>query len=116
MYQPTFSMEHSPAPPKWLSGERIGLMTWWLRVEDPVKAKFFSAEFSPLTFAEACEKSSQWLWKEICVSSGARKPGNIHVTDCHDMTLAVKSGIKPQYNQPTSNIHPFLRRGVIISP
>ena len=31
-----------------------------------------------------------------CVSTGVRKPGN---TYDHDMTLAVKSGMKPQYNQ-----------------
>ena len=39
------------APPEWPSGERVGLVTW-------------------------CEKSSRWLWKESCVSSGVRKPGN----------------------------------------
>ena len=60
-------------PPGWLSGERVGLMT---RVRDPVEAKFLSGVFPPLTSAEACEKSSQWLWKEIRVSTGVRKPGN----------------------------------------
>ena len=47
-------------------------------------------EFSPLTSAEACAQSSRWLWKEICVSSGIRKVGNMCVTDRHDMTLANK--------------------------
>ena len=28
------------------------------------------------TSVEACEKSSRWLWKESCVSTGVRKPGN----------------------------------------
>ena len=28
----------------------------------------------PLTSAEACEKGSQWLWNESCVSAGVRKP------------------------------------------
>ena len=32
--------------------------------------------FNPLTSAEACEKSSRWLWKESYVSTGVRKPGN----------------------------------------
>ena len=50
--------------PGWLSGERVGLMTWWLRVRSPVKTTFLSGVFSPLTSAEACEKSSRWLWKE----------------------------------------------------
>ena len=57
-------------------GLRVGLVTWWLRVRDPVEAKFLSGVFSPLTSAEACEKSSLWIWKEICVSTGMRKPGN----------------------------------------
>ena len=52
------------APPGWLSGERVGLMTWWLRVRSLVKANFLSGVFSPLTSAEACEKSGRWFWKE----------------------------------------------------
>ena len=52
------------APPGWLSGERVGLMTWWLGVRSPVEATFLSGVFSPLTSAEAYEKSSRWLWKE----------------------------------------------------
>ena len=52
------------APPGWLSGERVGLMTWWLRVRSPVEATFLSGVFSPLTSAEACEKGSRWPWKE----------------------------------------------------
>ena len=66
----------SKAPPRWFSGERVGLLTWWLSVRSPVEAKFLSGVFSPLTPAEACEKSSRWLWKEIRVSTGVRKPGN----------------------------------------
>ena len=31
---------------------------------------------SIFTSAEACAKSSRWLWKEIRVSAGVRKPGN----------------------------------------
>ena len=52
------------APPGGLSGERVGLMTWWLRVRSPVEETFLSCVFSPLTSAEACGKSSRWLWKE----------------------------------------------------
>ena len=52
------------ATPGWLSGERVRLMTWWLWVRSPVEATFLSGVFSPLTSAEACEKSSRWLWKE----------------------------------------------------
>ena len=39
------------APPGWLSGERVGLMTWWLCVRVSIEAKYlFSAYFhlSPL--------------------------------------------------------------------
>ena len=67
---------HSPAQPGWLSGKCVGLMSWWLGVRDPIDAKFLSGVFSPFTSAEACEKSSRWFWKEICVSTGMKKPGN----------------------------------------
>ena len=36
--------------------------------------------FSPLTSAKACAKSSRWLWKESCVSTGMKKPGNTCVS------------------------------------
>ena len=52
------------APPGWLNGKRVRLMTRWLRVRSPVEATFLSGVFSPLTSAEACGKSSRWLWKE----------------------------------------------------
>ena len=45
-------------------GERVGVMTWWLQVRSPVEVTFLSGVFSPLTCAEACEKSSRWLWKK----------------------------------------------------
>ena len=32
--------------------------------------------FLPLISAETREKSSPWHWKEMCVSTGVRKPGN----------------------------------------
>ena len=32
--------------------------------------------FSPLSSDDACKKSSMWLWKESCASTGVRKPGN----------------------------------------
>ena len=38
-----------PAPPGWLSGECVRLMTWWLCVRSPVEATFLSGVFSPLT-------------------------------------------------------------------
>ena len=43
-----------------------------------VEANFLSGVFSPVTSAEACEKSSRLLlWKEIsCVSTGVRNPEN----------------------------------------
>ena len=69
----------------------IWLAQWWacLVCRSPVEASFLPGIFSPLTSAEACEKSSRWLWKEK-LSTGVRKPGNMCITDCHDMTLAVK--------------------------
>ena len=50
------------APPGWLSGESVGLMTWWLWIRSPVEANFLSGVFPPLTSAEACEKSCWLCW------------------------------------------------------
>ena len=49
-------MSFSPAPHGWLSGELVGLMTWWLRVQDLAEANFLSGVFSPLISAEVCER------------------------------------------------------------
>ena len=54
--------------------------------------------------SEACEKNSQWLWKESCVSTCVRKPRNTCVspTAMIIMTLAVKVALNPNTtNQPT---------------
>ena len=64
------------ASPAWLRGERVGHMTWCLWVRDPLAANFISSVFSPLTAAEAFEKSGWWLFKEICVRTGVRRSGN----------------------------------------
>ena len=34
--------------------------------------------------------------KKKCISTGVRKPGNTCVTDCHDMTLAIKVTLNPK--------------------
>ena len=53
------------APPGWLSGKRTRLMTWWFLSLIPGSGDFsFQRIFSPLTSAEACERSSRWFWKE----------------------------------------------------
>ena len=52
--------------------------------------------FSPLTSAEACEKSSRWLWKEKWCKYWCEKARkHICVTDRHYMTLAVKVALNP---------------------
>ena len=77
----TYIFSSANASPGWLSGERVGLMTRWMCVRSPGEATFLSGVFSPLTSAEACEKSSRWLWKEqSCVSTGVRKLGNTCVS------------------------------------
>ena len=90
-------------PPGWLSGEWVGLMTWWLRVRSPVEVTFLYGVFSPLTSAEACGKSSRWLWKEkLCWYWLEKARKQKCVTDRHDMTLAVKVALNPNTtNQPT---------------
>ena len=76
------------APLGLLNGERVGLMTWWLRVRSPFEA---NCVFLPLSSAKACEKRSWWLWREKLCYYWCEK---VCITYRHDMTLAVK--VKPQ--------------------
>ena len=81
----------------WLSGELVGLMTWWLWVWYPDEANFLDGVVSPLTSAEAWESAEvvSGFGKKTCVSNGVRKPWNMGVTDHHDMTLAVRVALNP---------------------
>ena len=59
--------------------------------------------FSPLTSAEACEKSSRWLWKDkLCWK-------HICITDHHDMTLAGKVALNP--NTTNHHLHILFNMG-----
>ena len=78
-------------------------MIWWLWVRDPVEATFLSGTFLPLTSAEACEKSSRWLWKEkLCKYLCEKARKHMCITDRNDMTLAVKMALNPN----TTNYSP----------
>ena len=61
------------ALPGWLSGERVGFMTWWLRVRFPV---FFLAYFRLSPLQKYVRKVVGGFGKKSCVSTGVRKPGS----------------------------------------
>ena len=68
----------------------------WESVKVPVEATFLSGVISPLTTADACGKSSRWLWKEkLCKYWCEKARKHICVIDRHDMTLAVKVALNP---------------------
>ena len=93
------------APPGWLSGERVGLMTGGCEFDPRLRRTSFSDVFSPFISAEACEKSSWWFRKKSCARAGCEKARkHMCVTDHHDMTLAVKVALTPNTtNQPNSS-------------
>ena len=106
-FQATGSFMHG-VPPEWVSGEHVGLMTWWLRVQSTVEATFLSGVFLPLTSAEACEKTSRWLWKEKLCSYWCEKVRKHRcVTDRHDMTLAVEVALNPNTTKQFSCMSNF---------
>ena len=74
-----------------------------------VEATFLSGVFLPLTSAEACEKSSQWLRKEnLCQYWYEKARKHICFTDRHDMTLSVKVVLNPNTtNQPAFSHNVF---------
>ena len=70
-------MLQSYTSPGWLSGERVGLMNWWLWVRDPVEANFFPAYFFRLSpLLKHVRKVVGGFGKKKSVRTGVRKPGN----------------------------------------
>ena len=65
--------------PGWLTGEHVGLMTWWLRVRSSVEATFLSGVFRVSPLQKHVRKVVGGFGKKSCVSTGVRKPGNT----CH---------------------------------
>ena len=82
-----------------------------------VMSVLMSYECSPFTTApprsaEACEKSSRWLWKEKLSSYWCEKARkHICVTDLHDTTLAVKVALNPI--QPTNPFTTMLVKSIV---
>ena len=68
------------APPGWLSGEHVGLTTWWLRIRSPVEVTFLSAYFRLLPLQEHVGKVVDGFGKKSCVSTSERKPGNTYAS------------------------------------
>ena len=61
---------------------------------------FFPVYFRLSRLQKYVRKVVGGFGKKSCVSTGVRKPGNTtSVADRHDMTLAVKVALNPQYNQ-----------------
>ena len=57
----------------------------------PGWGELVSGIFSPITSAEACEKSIRWLWKEkLCLYWCAKARKHMCMADHYDTTLAVK--------------------------
>ena len=84
-------------------GSVVSVSDSWLggcEFDPRLRRLFFPAHFR---LSEACEKSSQWLWKEKVVLVLVWESQETHVR--HQplwYDLSCESGVKPQYNQPTN--------------
>ena len=61
-------------PPVWLSGERVGLMTWWF--DTRLKRTFFQAYFRFSHLLKHVRKVVGGFGKKSCVSTSVREPGS----------------------------------------
>ena len=75
-----------------------------INTKNPGWTTFLSGVFSPLTSAEACEKSIRWVWREkLCYYWCEKARKHRCVTDRHDMTSAVKVALNSI--QPNNTIN-----------
>ena len=80
----------------------LGLSESGCEFDPRLRRLFFPAYFRLSPLKKHFRKAAGGFGKKSCISTGVRKPGNICVTDCHDMTLAVKVALNPNTtNQPT---------------
>ena len=86
-------------------------MTWCYEFNPRLSQLFLPAYFRLSPLQKHVRKVVGGFGKKSCVSNDVRKPGNICVSDRHDMTLAVKVALNPNATkQPTSepNFSSFL--------
>ena len=93
------------APPRWLSGERVRLMTWWFQFNPRLSRLLFPAYFCLSPLQKHVRKVVGGFGKKSGGSTGVRKPRNTRVTDRHDMTLAVKVALNPNTTNQTTNLY-----------
>ena len=67
-------------PPGWLSGERVGLMTWGCEFDPLLRRLFFPAYFRLSSLQKHVRKVVGGFGKKSCVSTGVRKPGNTYAS------------------------------------
>ena len=85
----------------WLSGDLVRLMAWWFKFDSQRRQTFFQAYFHLSPLQKHVRKVVGGFGKKKlcqCWCEKARK--HMCVTDCHDMTLAVKVAL----NSNTTNI------------
>ena len=68
------------APPGWLSGELVWLMTWRLRVRSPIERLFFPVYFRLSLLQKHMRKVVGDFGKKSRVSTGVRKPGSTYAS------------------------------------
>ena len=64
------------APPGWLSGEHVGLMTGGCEFDSRLRRTFFPAYFRLSPLQKHVRKVVCGFEQKSCVSTGVRKPGN----------------------------------------
>ena len=80
------------APPGWLSGERVGLMTWCCEFDPRWRQLFFPVYFRLSPLEKYVRKVVSGFGKKSCVNTCLIKPGNTYAPH---MTLAVKVELTP---------------------
>ena len=74
------TFKNKVAPPGWLSGQRVRLMTWWFKFDPRLRQLFFLAYFHLSPLQKHVRKEVGGFGRKSGVSTGVRKSGNTYAS------------------------------------
>ena len=107
MHTKIVNIRNVQCPPGWVNGDRVGLMTWWLRVQYPVEANF-PAYFRLSLLPRHVRKVVGSFGKKAVLVLIEKARKHTCVIDRNDMSLAVKVALNLNTTNQQLKCSPFV--------